>query len=348
MSGQSPATHPQPPPPAFVHVDVDALWAVRQCYGDAEAQPANDDPVYREGVPALAELFARLKVPASFFAVGRDAALPGPAARLGELARAGHEIENHSWSHSLGLSDLSDDALAEEIDRAAEAIAAATGSRPQGFRAPGYDASPRLGRFLGERGYLYDSSVLPTWAGPLLRLADARLRGTWRTKRRQYGSWRAAFAPLAPCEPAFDNPWRARNPQDGRLALGMLELPPLVSPRTRLPIHAGFAALRGISALEKALDAAERHLGPAEPILFLMHGIDATDARDERHPIPGGRGKRFFAASAEEKLRGLEAMLRAIQARRVIVPTRPWVRARLAREAKEATGRRNSSQTERA
>jgi hypothetical protein len=314
-------------PTAFVHIDVDALWAVRRCYGDDSASPSADDPVWNEGVPALAELLGELGIRASFFVVGRDLEVGAVARRVGELREAGHAIENHSWSHDLGLSGMSDERLADEIGRTAEAIAAATsGRRPIGFRAPGYDASTRLVAMLSERGYAYDSSVLPTFAGPLLRLADAHLRGAW-PKRYQYGGILSGFAPLSPYRIDAARPPRlpARAPADARL----WELPIATSPRLRLPIHAGFVQLRGADVLRRALRGLAATPGP---LTYLIHGIDATRAGGERFPVPTGRGRRAFDGSAAEKLASLRAILRLLAEHRTILHTPDWL-TRISRAA---------------
>lgn len=318
---------------AFVHVDVDALWAVRRCYGDLEAAPSADDPIHTEGVPALRDLFDEAGVEASWFVVGRDAAVPAIAHRLAGLAASGHAVENHSWSHDLGLSDLPDAGLAAEVDRAHEAVAAATGCAPRGFRAPGYDASARLLRLLADRGYAYDSSVLPTWAGPVLRWGDARLRGGW-PKRRQYGSaWGGAWAPRAPYRVSADgraSPHRRGDSGAADDRPAIWELPVAVSPVLRLPIHASFAMLRGIGPLRRALRALEAF---PHPIVYLFHGIDATDVGGARHPVPSGRGRSLFGRSRADKLAALRAILAELTSHRRVVSTAAWL------AAQEATGK---------
>lgn len=306
-------------PTAFVHVDVDALWAVRRCYDHDDAEPGADDPVWTEGVPALAELFDEFGISASWFVVGRDLEIEPIARRVAELHAAGHAIENHSWTHDLGLSAMTDERLAGEIDRTADAIAAATGGRrPAGFRAPGYDASARLVRLLAERGYAYDSSILPTFAGPFLRLVDAHLRGGW-LKKHQYGGLLAGFAPLSPYGVDVTGPpRRPAPPGSGRL----WELPVATSPSLRLPIHAGFIQIRGLGVLRRAL----RGLASVDgPITFLIHGIDATRASGDRFPIKTGRGRRAFDGSAQQKLDSLRAILQVLAEHRSIIHTPDWL-----------------------
>ncbi|MDR2462339.1 MAG: polysaccharide deacetylase family protein, partial [Verrucomicrobiales bacterium] len=75
----------------------------------------------------------RRKVRASFFMIGGNVGRnPGLAA---EVAAAGHEIGNHSHTHPR-LDRLSAARVSAEIDRAQDAIAAATGRAPVWLRPP--------------------------------------------------------------------------------------------------------------------------------------------------------------------------------------------------------------------
>ena len=47
--------------PAFIHVDCDALWAVRSCYGPSEAPDPMGDRFWTEGVPAALDLFFKYR-----------------------------------------------------------------------------------------------------------------------------------------------------------------------------------------------------------------------------------------------------------------------------------------------
>jgi len=294
-------------PPAFVHVDVDSWWAVRACYDDDSLGPDASDPIFTEALPALTRLFARHEVPASWFIIGRDAEVPEHAARLRELVRAGHRIENHSYTHDLNLGVRGTDRFAREAWRGQEAVGQATGESPWGFRAPGYSFLERDLSQLPAMGIRYDSSLLPTWAGPLLRLADARLRQA-AIKPGQYGSWRRVFI----------------SPTPFMWPDGLVELPVMVSRPWRLPVHAGFCLIRGLEPLRRTLDALADDTAPA---IFLIHGIDALDTRGRRHPIPSGRGQQFFNFSADEKLARLSEMLTLIRATRQVIDTRDWLTA---------------------
>jgi peptidoglycan/xylan/chitin deacetylase (PgdA/CDA1 family) len=86
----------------------------------------------------------------TFFCIGRRVeAHPDLAA---EIARRGHLVENHSHRHRNGFWFLPPAMLRDEIERAQEAIATATGRAPRLFRAPAGIRSPLLEPALARAG----------------------------------------------------------------------------------------------------------------------------------------------------------------------------------------------------
>jgi peptidoglycan/xylan/chitin deacetylase (PgdA/CDA1 family) len=69
-----------------------------------------------------------------------------------EIARRGHCVENHSHRHRNAFWFLPPALLRDEIERAQEAIAAATGRAPRLFRAPAGIRSPLLEPALARLG----------------------------------------------------------------------------------------------------------------------------------------------------------------------------------------------------
>lgn len=109
----------------------------------------------RAGAWRLAEGLRRHRLPATIFACGRAAKRAAPV--LAMLAADGHEVAAHGWlwRPHADYDTPEDEAL--DLDRTAEAIAAATGRRPVGFFCRGAE-SPWTRRLLVERGYLYTSN----------------------------------------------------------------------------------------------------------------------------------------------------------------------------------------------
>jgi peptidoglycan/xylan/chitin deacetylase (PgdA/CDA1 family) len=86
-----------------------------------------------EGTPAILDVLAQYRVPATFFQVGAN------VERLPEIARAvaaaGHAIGNHSYSHPL-FCFRPPAFIEDDVRRAQQTIQAHTGVRPEWFRAP--------------------------------------------------------------------------------------------------------------------------------------------------------------------------------------------------------------------
>ncbi|HLU74189.1 MAG TPA: polysaccharide deacetylase family protein [Nonomuraea sp.] len=72
---------------------------------------------------------------ATFFVVGEMVAAPGGAARLRRIAREGHELGNHSWTHTQ-LTTLPRRLIARELQRTGDVVRYATGVRMHLMRPP--------------------------------------------------------------------------------------------------------------------------------------------------------------------------------------------------------------------
>ncbi|MBV8199926.1 MAG: polysaccharide deacetylase family protein [Acidobacteria bacterium] len=253
-------------------------------------------------VPRVLGFLARRGLRITFFVVGQDAALPGNRRALADVASAGHEIGNHSFNHLPWLHLFSEAEIEAELAQAEEAIAAATGQRPRGFRGPGFSLSAATLRVLSRRGYRYDATTLPTFIGPLARayyLLGARLRGGERQRRRRlFGTFREGLRPLAPYH------WRLGEQR-------LLEIPVTTLPVLRTPIHlsyllyiGGFSPALARRYLRLALALCRQAgIGPS----LLLHPLDFLGA-DEVPELA------FFPAMrrpAEQKLREIGEHLAA-------------------------------------
>jgi peptidoglycan/xylan/chitin deacetylase (PgdA/CDA1 family) len=88
------------------------------------------DPAW---TPAFLETLATWRVRATFFMLGSMAArAPGLAA---EVAAAGHEVGVHGWAHRYTVL-RGPHALRDDIARAKDAVAAASGAEPRFYRPP--------------------------------------------------------------------------------------------------------------------------------------------------------------------------------------------------------------------
>ena len=154
-----------------------------------------EDVSFNAVVPRIAEWLNRMRVRATFFVIGEYACRYAGVVRA--LARDGHEIASHTFSHPRNFSQLRRDGVVSELKRAHEALAAAAGVEPVGFRAPGFTTSHALIETLGELDYIYDSSVVPSWSYTTLKhvYRTARLASTGYLYPESY---RCALSPQLP------------------------------------------------------------------------------------------------------------------------------------------------------
>jgi hypothetical protein len=291
-------------PLASVSLDVDNLWSYLKTHGDAgwESRPSYLDAFFPPVLDALDELGIKI----TFFCVGVDAAQPANRRAFQSLVNRGHEVGNHSFQHEPWLHLYPRDRLEADIVQADDALAQATGTRPIGFRGPGYSWSPDLLEVLADQGYLYDASTLPTYIGPLARAYyfwTARLTPAQRAERKQlFGSFRDGFRPV--------KPYRWSLP-GGR---SLLEIPVTTVPVVKAPFHLSYLLYLArvseglmMSYLRAAL-AACRASG-VEPS-FLLHPLDLLggDQVKELAFFPG------MDLSAARKMKLFHKVLRALGA----------------------------------
>jgi hypothetical protein len=210
---------------ASLSLDLDNQWSYMKASGIAgwEAYPGYLDRL----VPRILETLARHGLRITFFIVGKDAAKAENGPVLQEIAR-GHEVANHSFRHEPSISQLAQSEIEAELNQADDAIEAATGVRPRGFRGPSFALSTALLETLKRLGYAYDASTFPTFIGPLAR---------W------YHFRSAALSPEQIAERALvfgtlSDGLRPLKPYRWQLSGGdLLELPVTTIPGIRSPFH---------------------------------------------------------------------------------------------------------------
>ena len=257
-------------PLVSVSVDLDAIACYHRIHALPEAPTGEARfAILRRALPRLGELFAAHAISATFFVVGKDLEEdPEGRSIVADLARAGHEIASHSYSHPYDLVRLGRAEMAAEIDRAHGAIAEACERPPVGFRAPGYEISAPLIDLLIERGYRYDSSTFPAIPYYLAKAAVmTAIRLAGRKSGSILGSPKVLAAPRVPYRPAAGAPYRK-----GRLPI--VELPVTVTPILRLHVI-GTTVVLAPEWLRRRLVA--RALG-TEHFNLELHGIDLADA----------------------------------------------------------------------
>jgi hypothetical protein len=217
-------------PFASISIDLDDLWCYQRSRGDpAWEQRRSYLPAL---LPPLFNLLDEHHCHITFFVVGADAVAAKNALWLRMITQRGHEVGNHSFNHECWMQRGPTDQIRSEIAEAEEAILAATGERPTGYRGPGFSWSPALLEVLAERGYVYDASTLPTYLGPIARtyfLARARLSSEDRRRHRDlFGTVRDGMRPVHPYR------WQLAS---GRV---LLEIPVTTIPGIKTPFHMSY------------------------------------------------------------------------------------------------------------
>lgn len=118
--------------------------------------PAGQHASLVVGYPALFALLERRGVRSTFFVEGWNGVHHPGAVR--EIVERGHELGMHGWLHETWHA-LDAATEADLARRATDALEAAAGVRPRGFRAPGGRRSAATERILRDLGYRFDASL---------------------------------------------------------------------------------------------------------------------------------------------------------------------------------------------
>jgi hypothetical protein len=280
-----------------VSVDLDGIACYAAVHGLAPSQLGEraQRAVPEVALERFASLFEAEGIRATFFAIGREIdEIPGAALALGRAAQAGHEIGAHSWAHDYALSRRTPAEIDADLARCDEALTRATGTKPRGFRAPGYTLSQTLLAAAQRRGYLYDSSLLPS---PAYYLAKAAALGLHSLAGRRSQSILGGVGQLF-------------APRGAHWLAGIRELPIATLPLLRGPVI-GTVVLGAPDALSAALARAAFASGHLN---LELHGIDLLDATDAGSPELA-RLQPGLKMPAAEKERRLRALLRRLRGR---------------------------------
>jgi peptidoglycan-N-acetylglucosamine deacetylase len=287
-------------PTASLSLDLDNQWAYMKASSIAGWE---EDRGYLDRlVPRILSVLQRHGLRQTFFIVGKDAADPYNKEALAEITRFGHEIANHSYNHDPAIARLDRQQARDELARTDDAIEAATGMRPRGFRGPSFVLSTALLEAMRSLDYAYDASSFPTFLGPMARLyhfSTAKLSADERAARKDvFGTLRDGLRPL--------------HPYRWQLAEGeLLEIPVSTFPGVRTPFHLtylSFLAQRSravaLAYFKSALTACR--IARVEPSL-LLHPLDFVGG-DE---LPLLRGFPGMGIATTDKLDFLDDVLAA-------------------------------------
>lgn len=101
-------------------------------------------------LPQILDILDEYGLKITFFVTGQFAKNNPDLVR--EIARRGHEIGNHSWSHP-NFNDLKDEDVLKELKKTSDLIESLTGVRPTYFRPPEGAGKPRVISIVRAAGY---------------------------------------------------------------------------------------------------------------------------------------------------------------------------------------------------
>lgn len=255
-------------PLASLSLDLDNQWSYMKIHGDEgwDSYPSYFDIF----VPHVLDILDELNLKITFFIVGRDADSEENKKYLRMITNRGHEVGNHSYNHESWLQTYSYEEIEKEIIAAEEAIERATGQTPKGFRGPGFSWSLDLLRVLEKRDYLYDTSTLPTFLGPLARMYYFSKSGLSRAEKKDrkelFGKFSEGFRKLKPYYFQLDGDKQ------------ILEIPVTTIPIIKIPFHLSY--LIYLSTISLTIMKLYLNLAilmcklTRTPINFLLHPLD--------------------------------------------------------------------------
>ncbi|HEY2915817.1 MAG TPA: polysaccharide deacetylase [Candidatus Limnocylindrales bacterium] len=136
--------------------DGDAISdAVRR--GDSPVKLSHGEFGIRVGIPRLLDLLEREAIPSTWFMPGHT--METWPSTTEAIVTRGHELATHGWYHE-DFSALSARDQRSILERAVDAITAATGSPPVGHRAPYWALGDETMAIVEELGFAYDSSLM--------------------------------------------------------------------------------------------------------------------------------------------------------------------------------------------
>ncbi len=294
----------------FLHIDLDGLWTLPGCYGYPEGREFTHDPVFTHGVERLLELLHEAGIRGTFFINGRDLELPEKAEKIKQICAVGHAFANHSYNHDLMLERREKEVIQADIERTQSAIELATGTRPAGFRAPGYGAGPKILEACTRAGLRYDGSLFPSRIGVLLRLGMGSLQHRVQFGLKDWAAMRKTKPPSL--KTLFGGAERGEkmrlDPHQYKTPAGTLwRLPIAVTPTLRLPLQASLSINLGADRVVRACEKLVRRAGA---ITWLLHGMDVLGPEDLSGRLPPALARsRGFNISLEKRLAFLRQVL---------------------------------------
>jgi len=143
-----------------ITVDVDGEAGLPdggQGFGDRLTSRSERAYGLLRGLPRVLRALAEADAQATFYVPGVTA-LRHPH-EIAELAADGHEVQHHGHAHRRP-DTMDDPAQRADVEHGLDALAEVTGTRPLGYRAPGWELTHVTLRALVQGGFTFDSSLM--------------------------------------------------------------------------------------------------------------------------------------------------------------------------------------------
>ncbi len=283
---------------ACFNIDVDPLPCYYAIHG-LKYDRSQADPIYNYAIPRFLELLGRHDAKATFFITANNT--DGASIDVFRRAiREGHEIGDHSYSHDYRLVKNDVDEIEADLRRNANFLIRHLGEKPVGFRAPGYNSNEKLVEALRRVGYIYDSSLFPSFSYYLAKWLIIQLKRLKGTPSSSFiSSFRDAFGSY---EPYFIGKCVSERRQSGDL-VGI--------PMTTLMGPFGIPLI-GTSAIvfpQFLFSFLLKLSGRRSFVNIEAHGIDLADAGESRLYDPLKDLQPDLKYSIDHKLKRFDEML---------------------------------------
>lgn len=249
-----------------VSIDTDSLDLFY--YAFKKKRLNDNDVTYKTVLPRFLDFLKRKRITATFFIIGSHIKTPYHRKILNRMIDEGHELANHTFNHRLNFSSLSNIEKEKEIIKCERIIEKATGIKPIGFRAPGWDINSQTIKILEKRNYWYDSSVFPSYYNAFAWAYLFRRNKNFTCLKSSINSLKQVFAPLTPYHPGINNLYCKGNSN-------IIELPMTVTPILRIPFYTTFLFATKSKLL---FDHSLKRIYQSElPLNYILHSIDLYD-----------------------------------------------------------------------
>ncbi len=308
---------------ACISIDVDTLSSIYK--GQGCTRPGGYTFIeFRTGVENMNNFFDRYDIKTTMFMVGNDFKHKDNLGHIRDIHKKDHEIANHSMSHPQGFRWLSPADKEKELRAMEEICQQVTGSKPVGFRSPGWNVDDTTIPVLNKLGYHYESSVFPTFLMPVMKFAHWRsMSQQTKPDRTTMGMWKYMFAPLRPYHTSTQSLAR----KDHKKKNGLIEFPISVTPILRIPFFATLLLFTGEGFYNLLYKQIRRW---NLPIHFQMHLSDFADYNlpELEDQMPGGSSGTYVPqalnTSLEQKLDLFARMIETIGADYKFITLEQW------------------------